>query len=249
VRDRLTRSVLAALAVGATLENLPMPDIAAGVTGAIDYTMKLDGPEFQQVFPQEFAQLDGPAVARGKELYTSHCNSCHGHPEAHGWVNGARQDEVVPADELGTDSARVEFRFYEELPDALIEMFPEKHPLKPKREELRPGPRGKVHGYLNTPIRSVFAHAPYLHNGSVMTLAELINLRPRKPLFYRGDHVYDSANAGLVAPVTPDPTHYFRFDTAAAGNGNRGHDYPWRYRGAGWDEAQLEDLLAYLKTI
>ena len=143
----------------------------------------------------------------------------------------------------------MQFRFYEELPDALVAGFPNKHPLRPRREDLRPGPRGKVHGYLNAPIHAVFAHAPYLHNGSVMTLAELINLRPRKTLFYRGDHLYDPQDAGLLAPERADTRHYFRFDTGKLGNGNYGHDYPWRYRSAGWDEAQLSDLLAYLKTI
>ncbi|HKU44181.1 MAG TPA: hypothetical protein VJR89_38735 [Polyangiales bacterium] len=249
VRDRLTRSVLAAIAIGATAENLPMPDIAGGVNGAIAYTLTLQGPAYRDIFPEHYARLEPAAVERGKQLYARHCDSCHGHPDGDAWVRGRRQDEIVPLEEIGTDPARVEFRFYDELPDALVAMFPEDHPLRPKREELRPGPRGHTRGYLNTPLHAAFAHAPYLHNGSVMTLAELINLQPRRPVFYRGAHVYDPDTAGLDAPLRSDARHYFRFDTSQPGNGNQGHDYPWRFHGPGWDEAQLEDLLTYLKTI
>jgi hypothetical protein len=249
VRNRFTRSVLAAIAVGATGVNLPMNDIAGSVNGAIAYTLTLDGPQYEKLFPAQYAQLQPDMIQRGKQVYAAHCDSCHGHREGKSWVRGKRQDEVVPVAELGTDPARVSFRFYEELPDVLVDMFPERHPLRSKREDLRPGPRGRTHGYLNAPLHSMFAHAPYLHNGSVMTLAELINLRPRKQLFYRGNHVYDPIDAGLIAPTRPDPKHYFEFDGNKPGNGTYGHDYPWRYRAQGWDEAKLSDLLAYLKTI
>ena len=41
----------------------------------------------------------------------------------------------------------------------------------------------------------------------------------------------------------------FRFDTTAPGNGNGGHDYPWRYADPNRDPAALENLLEYLKTL
>ena len=249
VKSKLTRSVLAAIAVGATIHNLPMPDIASGVQGAIDYTLTLDGPRYSEVFAKEAAALDPAAIARGGSTYMQHCDSCHGHPEGSGWVKGARQDQIVPIDEIGTDPARLTFRFYGEMPQVLVDFFPAKHPLRPARAELRPGPAGKVRGYLNMPIHSAFAHAPYLHNGSVMTLAELINLKPRKEHFYRGEHVYDPLDAGLIAPATRDTRHYFAFDGSQPGNSVHGHEYPWKYRGPGWDEAALHDLLTYLKTL
>jgi hypothetical protein len=98
-------------------------------------------------------------------------------------------------------------------------------------------------------LESVFARAPYLHNGSVLTLAELINLKPRRNIVYRGDNVYDPVNVGLASPDAPDDQHYFKLDTSVKGNSNQGHDYPWPYQGTGWDEAALEDLLEYLKTL
>jgi hypothetical protein len=201
------------------------------------------------MFPAEFAKIDPAAIARGATVYAQHCDQCHGHPEGGHWVKGPRQDEVVPIAEIGTDPARVSFRYMDTLPASLVAYFPEKNPLRPKREDLRPGPLGHTPGYLNTPIHSAFSHAPFLHNGSVLTLAELINAKPRRAVFYRGANNYDPAAAGLVAPDAPDAKRYYRFDTTRFGNSNAGHDYPWKYQGPGWDPAALADLLAYMKTL
>jgi hypothetical protein len=249
VHDRLTRSVLAAVAVGATPDNLVIDDISQGVEKSIQFTLTLEGPSYAKTFPEAFTKIDPQAIVRGKTVYMAHCDSCHGHADGAQWVRGARQDEVVPIEEIGTDPERVNFRYRDTLPDSLVAYFPERNPLRPKREDLRPGPLGTTRGYLNTPIHSAFSHVPLLHNGSVLTLAELINLRPRRPVFYRGDNLYDPDDAGLIAADKPDVRRYYRFDTQKVGNSNAGHDYPWRYQWPGWDKAALADLLAYLKTI
>lgn len=250
VRNRVTRSVLAALAVGATLDNLGMPAIHGSVGQAIEYTLELRGPSYAEVFRDQGVTIDAARAERGRALYMSRCADCHGHRGADGaWVQGAQQGVVFPATALGTDPERVNFRYYETLADTLFALFPEKHPLRPLREDLRPGPMGKTKGYISYALESVFARAPYLHNGSVPTLAELINLKPRRQVFYRGDTLYDPVDVGVVAPAEPDRRNYFRFDAGERGNSNRGHEYPWRYQAAGWDADALGDLLEFLKTL
>lgn len=157
--------------------------------------------------------------------------------------------QVMPIEQIRTDPERVNFRYNESLPDALYAFFPDGHPLRPKREDIRPGPAGTTRGYINQPIESVFARAPYLHNGAVLTLAELINLKPRRAVFYRGANTYDPIDVGLATPLQPEAAIYYRFDTAMRGNSNQGHDYPWAYHGPGWNQASLEDLLEFLKTM
>jgi hypothetical protein len=149
----------------------------------------------------------------------------------------------VPQPEVGTDDSRVNFRYYNESGDLIYNFFPDGHPLKPKREDVRAG-----HGYINYALESSFTRAPYLHNGSIATLAELINLKPRRSVLYRGANLYDPVDVGLLIPDKPDAKDYFVYDTKAYGNGNHGHDYPWAYKGKGWNEAELTDLLEYLKT-
>jgi hypothetical protein len=251
VGNRLSRSVLAAIATGATIENLIIPDLSQGVIGAVDYTVDLKGPRYEQVFPEEAAKIDQAKVERGRQLYMHSCAVCHGvrNTATGKWENGNLTGEVVPIEKIKTDPERVNFRYSETLPDALYAFFPDGHPLRPKREDIRPGPAGTTKGYINAPIESVFARAPYLHNGSVLTLAELINLKPRRTVFYRGANVYDPVDVGLAAPDKAEPAIYYLFDTNARGNSNKGHDFPWAYQGPNWNQASLEDLLEFLKTL
>ena len=110
--------------------------------------------------------------------------------------------------------------------------------------------------FVNNPIPYAFLRAPYLHNGSVPTMAQLINLEKRPAQFCRGQNVYDPEMLGYTAPPPvdgkcTDPRLAFLFDTKVRGNGNFGHNYP------AWDpdaltdqqRADLQALLAYLKTI
>jgi mono/diheme cytochrome c family protein len=247
--DPSTRNSLAALGVGASVQNLRVPGILQTLHATSEFVSSLEGPKYADVFGST-APIDAARAARGREVYMSACGDCHGWPgrSSADWVRGKRQGEVVSYQEVGTDPARVTFRYYEKMAQLIYDFFPAGHPLRPKRSELRPN-AGDIHGYINSPLESVFTRAPYLHNGSVATLAELINLVPRRAVLYRGANVYDPVGVGLAIPDHPDTKRYFRFDTQAYGNSNRGHDYPWPYRGAGWDEQKLKDLLEYLKTI
>ena len=251
VGNRLSRSVLAAIATGATIENLIIPEVSEGVIQAVDYTVDLKGPRYADLFPEEAARIDPQKVARGREVYMRSCADCHGvRDEATGkWQKGRRTGEVVPVEEIKTDPERVHFRYSDTLTDALYAFFPDGHPLRPKREDMRPGPAGTTKGYINQPIEAVSARAPYLHNGAVLTLAELINLKPRRAAYYRGANLYDPVDVGLSAPDRPEPHIYYLFDTRLRGNSNQGHDYPWAFQGPGWNRAELEDLLEFLKTL
>ena len=247
LHDPITRNSLAALGVGATLYNLKVAGILGTLQQSYVYVKDLDGPQFSDVL---HASVDQSRAGRGQKAYLQYCGDCHGWPgdKPGECTMGKRQGQVIPIAEIGTDSARVSFRYYDQMGDLIYNFFPAGHPLKPNRSDLRPNP-GDPHGYITEPLESVFSHAPYLHNGSVATLAELINLKPRRTVFYRGDNNYDPMDLGLSVPDQPDAKRYYLFDTGIDGNSNRGHDYPWAYHGPGWDEKTLKDLLEYLKTI
>lgn len=105
-------------------------------------------------------------------------------------------------------------------------------------------------GYFNNPIPGAWLRAPYLHNASVPTMAQLINLAPRPDQFCRGNAPYDPDAMGYVAPTGDCPPDIaFSYDVTAQGNSNRGHDYPWAYNDPARDPEQLRQLLAYLKTL
>jgi hypothetical protein len=252
VRDYHARSALAALSAGATAQNMTVPEIRDDIVRATDHTLRLPAPAFAGVFR---VNPDPMKVARGREVYAAHCFACHGRPGPGPgeWETGPRHGDVVPAAVLGTDPERVNYRYYDDLSGRLHDWFPRRHPLGFPREAIRPGPEGATRGYINAPLEGAWVRAPFLHNGSVLTLAELINLKPRRAVFLRGRNAYDPEWVGLLSPKDdpgPSPTArlYFRFDASRPGNGNRGHDYPWPYRTGEWNEPDLVALLEYLKT-
>ena len=95
-------------------------------------------------------------------------------------------------------------------------------------------------GYKARPLNGIWATAPYLHNGSVRTLAQL--LKPaveRERSFHVGSTELDVAAVGFV-----DDPSFPAFDTSLAGNGNGGHEH-----GASLNEQQRVDLIEYLKSL
>ena len=86
--------------------------------------------------------------------------------------------------------------------------------------------------YKPRPLGGVWATAPYLHNGSVPTLYDLLspaNERPRK-FFIRNRMDFDPVRVGLVS--SPAYTKGFWFDTTIPGNRNNGHEFRAGYGGS-----------------
>ncbi|WP_341502553.1 cytochrome c [Gallaecimonas sp. GXIMD4217] len=96
--------------------------------------------------------------------------------------------------------------------------------------------------YKARPLSGIWASAPYLHNGSVPTLAALLSgQRPAR--FPVGKVEFDPVAVGLSSRVlAPDQVSWF--DTAEPGNDNGGHRY-----GSQLSEAERTALLEYLKTL
>jgi len=95
-------------------------------------------------------------------------------------------------------------------------------------------------GYKARPLNGIWATAPYLHNGSVSTLAEL--LKPasgRKSTFHVGSMDFDPINIGFV-----DDSAFPIYDTSTDGNHNTGHEH-----GSQLSSDQKLDLIEYLKSL
>ncbi len=99
--------------------------------------------------------------------------------------------------------------------------------------------------YKARPLDGIWATAPYLHNGSVSSLYELL-LPPARRMrsFPMGTREYDPVHVGYS--VKADAAgNSFTYDTTRRGNSNMGHDY-----GASQlTEPQRLALLAYLKSL
>jgi len=117
-------------------------------------------------------------------------------------------------------------------------------------------------GYLAPPLDGIWARAPYLHNGSVPTLAHLLKPDTRPVTFLRGVIEYDTKHVGWMwkaerreAYATEYPTVSIH-DARRDGWSNRGHNRDMVIAGRmlrlDWSDPSLSDqfdaLLEYLKT-
>ncbi|WP_238123773.1 MULTISPECIES: di-heme-cytochrome C peroxidase [unclassified Xanthobacter] len=85
--------------------------------------------------------------------------------------------------------------------------------------------------YKAGPLAGVWATGPFLHNGSVPTIYDLLSPPEERPKrFYVGSERYDPKMLGYVSQLEKIPESeragLFLFDTAQPGNSNAGHAFP-----------------------
>jgi mono/diheme cytochrome c family protein len=181
--------------------------------------------------------VDAALVARGSATYQRDCLACHGdHRFREGVRAGDRLGKVEPIEKIATDRHRL---------DSYTPVFAANQYMLFPESEYRFKRFTKTDGYANHPLDGIWARAPYLHNGSVPTLWDLLQEPAARPaVFYRGYDVFDQVNVGFVSGVPEaDGRAFFRYDTAIPGNGNGGHIYGTKLTA---DEKRA--LIEYMKT-
>jgi mono/diheme cytochrome c family protein len=105
-----------------------------------------------------------------------------------------------------------------------------------------PAPLAPSVGYKARSLEGVWATAPFLHNGSVPSLVEL--LKPpaaRMARFHVGSIRFDADNLGFDTSDAPGSS---LLDTTLPGNSNAGHDY-----GTTLGDLEKRQLLEYIKAL
>jgi len=217
----IARNLLASLGLGAPIH---------GKRGDLDFAMvKRQTDLSEKIRPPRYPfKIDRAAAKRGAAHFETKCNSCHGGPES--------DKRLYPVAEVGTDPSRASM-FTEKLAGSfnkfLAELEAEGY-QPPKEFGVRS--TGK---YWAASMDGVWARAPYLHNGSVRTMQELLTSpAQRAKTFRRGSQEFDPGQMGYT-----DAGPYV-LDTSTPGNSNSGHDY-----GTALTADQKRDLLEYLKTL
>lgn len=226
--------------------------------------------------PQYMFAIDQALASRGQPIYARHCATCHG---ANGRdFSGALVGFVTPQSDVGTDRYRLD-NYTRELALNMAATYagklrePSRHEC-PGGTDYQPQPLPmaataddrvsardaqensyrykhyrKTDGYANMPLDGLWLRAPYLHNGSVPTLRDLLNPVARRPTrFYRGNDVYDPAGVGFEYRHARDRDGrpFFEYITAWPGNSNQGHE--GAAYGTELADTDKQALLEYLKT-
>lgn len=98
--------------------------------------------------------------------------------------------------------------------------------------------------YKARPLTGIWATAPYLHNGSVRTLFDLLRPPSERPSSFKaGSIIFDPKNVGFVDADGPGSP--FTFDTSQPGNSNAGHDYG----ASSFNDDDRYALIEYMKTL
>ena len=187
--------------------------------------------------PYPFA-IDKELAARGAPVYKKYCAECHGADGKD--FRGEAVGKVVPIADIGTDRHRLDSYTYDVAVNQNL--------IFAGYGEERFSHFRKTFGYANSPLDGVWLRAPYLHNGSVPTLRDLLDAGAQRPkTFYRGYDVYDQKKVGFVFDVGEEKgREYFRYNTEDPGNSNKGHEGK-RY-GTELPAAEKDALVEYLKT-
>ena len=209
--------------------------------------IKSSEPDFDDIYawvlslkaPQYPWPIDKALAARGLAIFINNCAQCHG---SYG-PGGRYPEETVELRKIGADPLRIE-AFSRDFRQHLGESwFGEYGKLKTVLDPK---------GYVAPPLDGVWATAPYLHNGSVPTIADLLNPDQRPKAWRRTPDGYDQQKVGIEvealaqAPNSTGPgvvRNYY--DTSLPGLGNAGHRFPPKPL----SERDQKALLEYLKTL
>ena len=185
------------------------------------YIRTIEAPKFG-------SPVDAALVAQGETVFVANCTRCHGTYGA----NESYPNLLIPAAMVGTD------------PSLANDFWANKDAAEWFNESFfgQTGARyDAVVGYIAPPLDGVWATAPFFHNGSVPTLAAVLDssIRPEKWSMSFEDADFDAEAVGWKTDGVGE-----LYDTTQPGSSNAGHPFA---DGLSTEERRV--LLEYLKTL
>ena len=122
-------------------------------------------------------------------------------------------------------------------------------PGEPPLEDPPEGPKQYKPCYFDTlkagPLEAIWATGPFLHNGSVPNIDELLRpVEERSTTFWVGSVELDLAKMGFVSKEEGGAS---LFDTRLRGNGNGGHDFRKELGVPPYTAEERRQIIEYLK--
>jgi len=212
---------------------LGIPDSAAArkavnnFKDVVAWLEQLEAPEYPK-------PIDQPLADRGEVIFNEHCSGCHG-------TYGAEEtypNKVVSLDLIKTDPLYASYAVEAPIVDWYNKSwFATTEPTSSFQPEA---------GYIAPPLDGIWATAPYLHNGSVPTLEDLLNSRQRPKYWQRSGRSddYDYQKVGWNYKAVDKPKGDWTYDTSLRGYSNAGH-----YFGDKLNATERGAVIEYLKTL
>ncbi len=197
--------------------------------------------------PKYPAVINEEKALRGSQVFSESCSKCHGtysdgiqNPELLSFPN-----KFIASDVIGTDPLR-----WKNV-DKSISDYSEKTAIG---RHVDAG--SSMGGYVAPILSGLWYTAPYLHNGSVPTLWQLMNPELRPTKFQLGGHALDMQNVGILGELNEDGKYVYPqaytpwslptdYDTSDPGRSNKGHEKQF----SRLTQDQKRDLIEYLKLL
>jgi len=217
------RSVIIDSALGLlNAEPRDREDFLAQIDWLVKYLSEKPAPKYPFPIVQTLAE-------DGKAVFDNNCARCHA---------SERTGTRVPVAEVGTDAERLKTWSKKAAIESnkVVRSFGIERPGLVENE-----PSGYIAAFLD----GIWLRAPYLHNGSVPSLRDLLKPATERPkVFYRGYDVYDAENVGFVTQGPQAERVGTKYDVSARSNGNQGHEF-----GTNLSAQDKDALIEYLKTL
>ncbi len=178
--------------------------------------------------------IDTKLAAKGKTIFNNECKKCHG---TYG-DNPTYPNKVVPLHEIQTDPAYARATMMSHFVDWYNQSW---YATSEPQSEVKPS-----EGYIAPPLDGIWATAPYLHNGSIPTLEDLLNSKQR-PLYWQrsGEYEdYDFQRVGWNYKRKNNGGGKWTYNTTEWGSSNTGH-----YFGDELSDKERTAVIEYLKTL
>lgn len=212
-------------------------EIDAGFGDVRAWILELEAPPWPE---ERYGAIDRELAAEGEQVFVDTCSECHGtygpsddddtYPNL--WID---VEEVATDGILAVGAAHAATRFVDWFNASF---YGEIAYLDPKP------------GYVPPPLDGIWATAPFLHNGSIPTLAALLDSRLR-PRYWKRTGGWDPVAIGFEFSVSEvghadvvSTNKRYIYDTTLIGHSNRGHLY-----GDPLSEDERRAVLEYLKTL
>jgi hypothetical protein len=237
------RNLSAALGAGVT----PVTVDIAAIRRVRAWIWDLPAPPFPvpSAIDQSTDEGGQSKVEHGRQLYAQYCAGCHGIKNTSGHYDYdtnrfPRLGQIEDVDKIGTDRDR--WASYTQAFSAAQNTLYAGYPWR--FSHFR-----KTAGYANQPLDGIWARSPYLHNGSVPTLRDLLEPASKRPSeWYRGSDILDAAKVGYRSDGYGSALKdLFLYQTSVPGNSNSGHE-GWVY-GTELPAADKDAIVEYMKTL
>lgn len=218
-----------------------------------EYAKKITPPEWPEAI---LGKIDQSKADKGRALYKTYCLGCHQESKSTGtasmsyWYMDVGTDPNYYLGQVETFYGSSLFK------DALApwlksiknNAYAREGITNPEQYEAGrlpvtwKAPAGNL--LAARPLYGIWASAPYLHNGSVPSIRELLKKPTDRVMeFYVGSTEYDPVNLGFKSQPL-----YFAFNLQVScdkctGNSNLGHNY-----GTGLTDGEKDQLIEFLKS-